>query len=59
MKISKPCKKANKSLKIMSLMKNLPTQLKTEEENQTGDQLIKNLLTNEKDWGEKPKNHKM
>ena len=27
------------------------------EENQIRDQLMKNLLTNEKDWAKKPKNH--
>ena len=29
----------------------------TEEENRTRDQLMKNLPTNEGDWGEKPKDH--
>ena len=39
----------------MSLVKNLLTQWETEEENRTRDQSMKNLPTDEGDWGGKPK----
>ena len=54
MRTSQPRREADKSQKIMTLMKNLLTQWETEEKNRTKDQLMKNLQNSMKNVGEKP-----